>query len=127
MSESINQHRHTKLCFAAMGSALCLLLSTQIPSSAHGEGVRHAGGGNVTILATTLPKTLTANTQLSGLAIVEIEPLSALGSNILHIQMESDSAPQKAVAILSTAYPHTKFELLEDFKIDDIGVMPDVQ
>lgn len=119
--------RLSSIGLVSIGLALCFCLTAQIPSSAQSESEVRATGTNVTILTTQLPETLTTNTQLSGLTVVKIEPLKAIGTNIVHVLLDEGHAPQSAITILSSAYPHTKFELLEDFENGDIVIPSEVQ
>ena len=81
--------------------------------------MRRTGGESadtprLSVITEALPGDFSTKSLKVGLAVIEIERLEALGSDIVYIRLAENQAPDAALQALNAAFPGAEFERLED-------------
>lgn len=104
---------------AALGVFMCAASLSTTTTPAHADDMYRAAPGSMTVFTEYLPQELTIGARLSGLSVLEIEHLNALEADLVHIQMGEDHIPENIVNILNATFPQARFQIFEDFKIEE--------
>ncbi len=106
--------------FWAVTFCVGVLLGNTIPAHAIEMGSA-SPLQNITVMTPALPGTVSINSEFKGVSVTNIEHLSALEVDLVYLKLSNGQNPEQAVSILNAKFPAAKFELFEDFEMDEIG------
>lgn len=116
---------HTKTTQKAPALALGLLVSAcamMMSSSTYADNMYRAAPASITVFTETLPQGVTPGARMSSLSVINIERLNALGADLVQVQLGEDHTPAHALKILNAAYPQARFELFDDFEMEEASM-----